>query len=205
MPMSQLIVLGIVAMAGLATLRVVRFRRGLTPLPDVRGKRFALFAFVVVPPVVIGGIGALPMYVAVIAALAIAMWIAAQVVGVVATGRTARLLQVALAGREEDKYAVRADAAVTAELAESVRIVDRANAAFPRGAAFPTQVSGAGFRDDWDHLDGATRSLEEQIAVDRKLGIAVSSGATRVADDARSRLDTLRRLAGDQGQAWAAA
>ena len=94
---------------------------------------------------------------------------------------------------------------MTAELAESVRIVDRANAAFPRGAAFPTQVSRAGFRDDWDHLDGATRSLEDQIAVDRKLGLAVSSGATRVADDARSRLDTLRRLAGDQGQAWAAA
>ena len=103
MPMSQLILLGIVAMAGLATLRVVRFRRGLTPLPDVRGKRFALLAFVVVPPVVFGGIGALPTYVAIIAALAIAMWIAAQVVGVVATGRTARLLQVALAGREEDR------------------------------------------------------------------------------------------------------
>src|SRR4029077_7483465 len=71
MPMSQLILLGIVAMAGLATLRVVRFRRGLTPLPDIRGKRFALFAFVVVPPVVFGGIGALPMYVAIIAGLAI--------------------------------------------------------------------------------------------------------------------------------------
>ena len=65
------------------------------------------------------------------------MWIAAQVVGVVATGRTARLLQVALAGHEEDKYAVRPDAAVTAELAESVRIVDRANAAFPRGRGVP--------------------------------------------------------------------
>ena len=205
MPMSQLILLGIVAMAGLATLRVVRFRRGLTPLPDIRGKRLLLLAFVVVPPVVVGGIGALPMYVAIIAVLAIAMWIAAQVVGMVAHGRTARLIQVALAGREEDKYAVRADAAVTAELAESVRIVDRANAAFPRGAEFPTQVSRAGFQDDWDRLDGATRSLEDRIAVDRKLGLAVSSGATRAADDARSRLDTLRRLAGDQGQAWATA
>ena len=205
MPMSQLVLLGIVAMAGLATLRVVRFRRGLTPLPDIRGKRLLLLAFVVVPPVVVGGIGALPMYVAIIAVLAIAMWIAAQVVGMVAHGRTARLIQVALAGREEDKYAVRADAAVTAELAESVRIVDRANAAFPRGAAFPTQVSRAGFQDDWDRLDGATRSLEDRIAVDRTLGLAVSSGATRAADDARSRLDTLRRLAGDQGQAWATA
>ena len=34
MPIQQLIVLGIVAMAGLAILRVVRVRRGLTPLPD---------------------------------------------------------------------------------------------------------------------------------------------------------------------------
>ena len=205
MPMSQLVLLGIVAMAGLATLRVVRFRRGLTPLPDIRGKRLLLLAFVVVPPVVFGGLGALPMYVAIVAVLAIAMWIAAQVVGMVAHGRTARLIQVALAGREEDKYAVRADAAVTAELAESVRIVDRANAAFPRGAGFPAQVSRAGFQDDWDRLDGATRSLEDRIAVDRKRGLAVYSGATRVADDARSRLDTLRRLAGDQGQAWATA
>ena len=205
MPMSQLVLLGIVAMAGLATLRVVRFRRGLTPLPEIRGKRRLLLAFVVVPPVVFGGIGALPMYVAIIAGLAIAMWIAAQVVGMVANGRTARLLQVALAGHEEDKYAVRADAAVTADLAESVRIVDRANAAFPRGPAFPAEISRAGFQDDWDHLDGATRSLEDRIAVDRQLGLAVSSGATRAADDARSRLDTLRRLAGDQGQAWAAA
>jgi hypothetical protein len=205
MPMPQLILLGIVAMAGLATLRVVRFRRGLTPLPQIRGKRSLLLAFVVVPPVVFGGITALPMYVAIIAVLAIAMWIAAQVVGAVAKGRTGRLVQIALAGREEDRYAIRADAAVTTELAESVRIVDRANAAFPRGAAFPAEVSRAGFRDDWDHLDGATRSLEEQIAVDRKRGIAVYSGATRAADDARSRLDTLRRLAGDQGQAWAAA
>lgn len=205
MPMSQLILLGIVAMAGLATLRVVRFRRGLTPLPDIRGKRLLLLAFVAVPPVVFGGLGALPMYVAIIAVLAIAMWIAAQVVGMVAHGRTARLIQVALAGREEDKYAVRADAAVTADLAESVRIVDRANAAFPRGAEFPAQVSRAGFQDDWDRLDGATRSLEDRIAVDRKRGLAVYSGATRVADDARSRLDTLRRLAGDQGQAWATA
>ena len=205
MPMSQLILLGIVAMAGLATLRVVRFRRGLTPLPDIRGKRLLLLAFVVVPPVVFGGLGALPMYVAIIAGLAIAMWIAAQVVGSVTNGRAGRLLQVALAGHEEDKYAVRADAAVTADLAESVRIVDRANAAFPRGAEFPAQVSRAGFQDDWDRLDGATRSLEDRIAVDRKRGLAVYSGATRVADDARSRLDTLRRLAGDQGQAWATA
>jgi hypothetical protein len=205
MPMSQLIVLGIVAMAGLATLRVVRFRSGRTPLPDVRGKRLFLLAFVVVPPVALGGIGALPMYVAIIGTLAIAMWVAALIVGSVASGRSARLLQVALAGREEDPYAVRPDAAVTAELAESVRIVERANAAFPRGPAFQTQASRAGFRDDWDLLDGATRSLEGQIASEHRLGIAVASSASAAARDARSRLDTLHRFAVDEGQVWAAA
>ena len=205
MPMPQLIVLGMVAMAGLATLRVVRFRGGKTPLPDGRGRRLFLIAFVVVPPIALGGIGALPTYVAIIAALAILMWLAALVVGQVADGRSGRLVQVALAGREGDPYAVRADPAVTADLAESVRIVDRANSAFPRGAAFPASVSRAGFRDDWDHLDGATRSLEGRIADEYRLGVAVASAATATAGDARSRLDTLRRLAVDQGQAWAAA
>ena len=205
MPMPQLIVLGIVAMAGLATLRVVRFRRGRTPLPDGRGRRLFLLAFVVVPPIALGGIGALPMYVAIIAVLAILMWMAALLVGRVATGRSGRLVQVALGGPEGDPYRVRADPAVTAQLAESVRVVDRANSAFPRGPAFPAQVSRAGFRDDWDVLDGATRSLEGRIADDHRLGLAVASAATATAGDARSRLDTLRRLAVDQGQAWAAA
>ena len=205
MPMSTLIVLGIAAMAGLATLRVVRFRSGRSPLPDGRGRRLFLFAFVVVPPILLGGLLAVPMYVVVIGTLAILMWIAAGIVGSIAKGRTGRLVQVALAGREEDPYAVRADVAVTTALAESVRIVDRANAVFPRGPAFPAQVSRAGFRDDWDLLDGATRSLEGRIEDEHKLGIAVFSGATATATDARSRLDTLRRLAGDQGQAWAAA
>jgi hypothetical protein len=205
MPLPQLILLAVVAMAGLGTLRVVRFRAGRTPLPDSRGRRLFMAAFVVVPPIVVGGIGALPMYVAIIAVLAIVMWIAAQVVGMVANGRTSRLIQIALAGREEDRYAARADAAVTTELAESVRIVDRANKAFPRGVTFPAQVTRAGFQDDWELLDRATRSLEDRIADDRRRGLAVASGATAAADDARSRLDTLRRLAGDQGQAWAAA
>src|SRR6476659_3385516 len=99
MPMSQLIVLGIVAMAGLATLRVVRFRAGRTPLPDGRGRRLFLIGFLVVPPVALGvltqapppanqlwGLGALPAYIAIIAVLATLMWIASQIVGVVTHG-----------------------------------------------------------------------------------------------------------------------
>jgi hypothetical protein len=54
-------------------------------------------------------------------------------------------------------------------------------------------------------LDGATRSLEGRIADDHRLGLAVARATTATASDARSRLDTLRRLAVDQGQAWAAA
>lgn len=201
----QLIVLGIVAMAGLATLRVVRVRRGLTPLPDGRGRRLFQIAFVVVPPIAVAGIGALPMYIVIIAALVILMWIASLIIGLVANSRTSRLLRLALAGREENLDDVRVDPKVTAGLAESVRVVDRANSVFPRGPAFPVQISRAGFRDDWDVLDGATRTLEGRIADDHRLGLAVASAATATASDARSRLDTLRRLAGDQGQAWAAA
>ena len=43
-----------------------------------------------------------------------------------------------------------------------------------------------------------------RILDDRGLGLAVASGATAIATDARSRLDTLRRLALDNGQVWAA-
>lgn len=205
MPTPQLIALGILAMAGLATLRVVRFQGGRTPLPDGRGRRLFLLAFVVLPPIALGGIGALPMYVAVIAVLATLMWMAALLVGRMATGKSGRLVQVAFGGPEGDPYRARVEPAVTAQLAESVRIVDRANSAFPRGSEFPAQISRAGFRDDWDVLDGATRSLEGRIADDHRLGLAVASAATATAGDARSRLDTLRRLAVDQGQAWAAA
>jgi hypothetical protein len=217
MPLPQLFVLGIMAMAGIAALRFLRVRRGLTPLPDGRARRLFQIAFLVIPPVVLGaltqppppanqlwGLGAVPAYIAVIALLATLMWIASQVVGVVAHGRSARLVRLALSGHEGDAAHDHADPPVTVKLAESVRVVDRANAVFPRGPAFPAEISRAGFRDDWDTLDGATSTLEGRIADDHRHGLAVATAATNTADDARSRLDTLRRLAGDQGQAWAA-
>jgi hypothetical protein len=216
MPVQQLIVLGIVAMAGLAVLRVVRVNRGMTPLPSGRGRRLFLLGFVVVPPVALGlltqpdppanqlwGLGALPTYIAIVATLAGLMWIASQIVGQVAHGRTSRHLQVALSGSEADPYAARADPPVTAKLAESVVVVDRANAAFPRGPGFPSQVARASFHDDWDELDSATRTLEDRIADDHRQGLSVSLAVSATANDARSRLDTLRRLAVDDGQAWA--
>jgi hypothetical protein len=218
MPLQQLIILGIVAMAGLAALRVVRVHRGLTPLPDGRGRRLFLLGFVVVPPVVLGqltqpappanqlwGLGAVPAYLAIVATLAALMWIASQVIGQVTHGRSGRLLRLALAGNEGDPFRDRVDPPVTAALAASVAIVDRANAAFPRGPGFPSQVSRAGFREDWDELDIATRGLEGRIADDHRLGLSVASAAAATASDARSRCDTLRLFARVDGQSWAAA
>jgi hypothetical protein len=218
MPIQQLVVLGIVAMAGLAILRVVRVGRGLTPLPDGRGRRLFLLGFLVVPPIVLGvltqppppadqlwGFGAVPAYIAIVATIAVLMWIASLFVRAFAHGRIGQVARLALVGHEVDPYEQRADPVMTSKLADSVVVVDRANAAFPRGAGFPSQVSRQGFRDDWDGLDGATRALEGQIANDRKLGLSVPSAAMATADDARSRLDTLRRLALADGQAWAAA
>ena len=218
MPLQPLIILGIAAMACLAVLRVVRVNRGKTPLPDGRGRRLFLLGFLVVPPVVLGlltqpappanqlwGIGAIPAYVAIVAVLVALMWIASKIVGQVSHSRNARVIQVALAGHEGDPYEARVDPPVTAKLAEIVVVVDRANAAFPRGPGFPSQVSRMGFREDWDELDGACRTLEGRIADDHRLGLSVAASCAETASDARSRLDTLRRLALDDGQAWAAA
>jgi hypothetical protein len=218
MPIQQLIVLGIVAMAGLAILRVVRVRRGLTPLPDGRGRRLFLLGFLVLPPIVLGvltqapppanqlwGFGAVPAYVAIVATIVALMWIASLFVRAFAHGRAGQIARLALVGSEVDPYDELADPAMTTKLADRVVIVDQANAAFPRGPGFPAQVSRQGFRDDWDGLDDATRALEGQIADDRRQGILVASKARTTADDARSRLDTLRRLALADGQAWAAA
>jgi hypothetical protein len=218
MPVPQLLVLAIIAMAGLATLRVARVSRGLSPLPEGRGRRLFLLGFVIVPPIALGlltqppppanqlwGVGALPMYAAILAALATVMWIVAQIVGAVAYGRAAQVARLALAGTQVDPYRIRVDPPLTEQLARDVAVVDRANAAFPRGPGFPSQVNRAGFREDWDDLDSATRALESAIADDRRLNLPVASAATSIAGDARSRLDSLRRHALGEGQAWAAA
>jgi hypothetical protein len=49
----------------------------------------------------------------------------------------------------------------------------------------------------------STATLEGQIAEDEELGLAVASGATATAEDARGRLNTLRQLTTDEGRAWA--
>jgi hypothetical protein len=132
------------------------------------------------------------------------MWLAAVIIDRLTASRTGQLIRLALVGSEGDPI----DSGltpVTARLSESIGLVARANAVFPRGLEFPKQIDRSGFRDDWNRLDDATRTLEGQIADDHRLGLGVSSSATILAEDARSRLETLRRFAGDRGQAWARA
>jgi hypothetical protein len=153
--------------------------------------------------IVLGAFSSVPVYIGILLALVIVMWLAAVLVQLVARGRIRPLLLVALVGSEGDPEDVPYDPPVTAKLAESVALVDRANAVFPRGHEFPLQVGRAGFRFAWDALDTATGTLEGRIADDHRIGLAVASGAAATAVDARSRLDTLRRLAVDGGQVWA--
>jgi hypothetical protein len=217
MPPLQLMVLGIVAMVGLATLRLVRVHLGRTPLVEGRGRWIFLLAFLVVPPIALGaltqpaaaagplrGISSLPIYVVIVTALVVLMAIGALFAGQVAHGRAGRLVRLALIGSQDVPRHVPSDPPMTARLIESVTFVNRANSVFPRGPEFAPQIERANFRDDWDALDGATRTLENQVAEDYRLDMGVASEAEATAKDARSRLDMLRRLAGEHGQVWAA-
>lgn len=201
--LPQLLVLAVAAMSGLAAVRLVRVHFGRTPLPEVRGMRLIVLAALLAPPIALGAFSSLPVYLLLLVALVSLMWAAAVVVQMVARGRIRPLLLVALVGSEGDPEDVAYDPPVTAKLAASVALVDRANAVFPRGHEFPLQVDRAGFRFAWDALDTATGTLEGRIADDHRIGLAVASAAVATADDARSRLDTLRRLAVDGGQVWA--
>ncbi len=214
---NLLIVLAVAAMIGVAAARLVRVRLGRTPLPEGRDKLILVLAIVVVPPMamsplvdpvggVLGGLAWLPLYVAMFVGLAIVMSLTAQLVGFLARGRLRRLgalVVLALVGDEGDPDAAVLDPPITVDLAQSVANVDRANVAFPRGPEFPAQIERAGFRSEWDALDAATATLEDRIANDGRLGLTVARAASATAQDARNRLDTLRRMAGDHGQAWA--
>ena len=204
MQFPQLLVVAIVAMAGLAALRLVRVNAKRTPLPEGPGRTLFLAAFVLLPPIALGGPGAIVTYVVVLGAVVVLMWVAAVVLDRLTTSRYGQLARLALVGGESDPVD-RRDTPVTIALTESIGSVAKANAAFPRGTAFAGQIERSGFREDWDALDGATKVLEARIAEDHRLGLGVASAATALAGDARSRLDTLRRFAGDHGQAWARA
>jgi hypothetical protein len=217
MPPLQLIALALASMSGLVALRILRVNLGRTPLPEERGRRLFLLAFVTVPPILLGaatapagpgsalrGLLSLPVYVALLAVLVTMMWLAAQVVARVAHRKWGRLIRLALIGGAVAPNETETNPPVTAPLADGVAGVQRANAEFPRGPEFPAQVARAGFRHDWETLDEATRRLEDAIASDLRSGLSVASAARSTVADARSRLETLRGLAVDGGQLWAA-
>ena len=204
MSLIQFLIIAIAAMTGLAALRLVRVNAKRTPLPEGPGRTLFLLAFVLIPPIALGGPGAIPVYLVVLGAVVLLMWVAAVVIDRMTTSRYGQLARLALVGGESDPVD-RHDTPVTMALTQSIGTVERANAAFPRGTAFAGAIERPGFRADWDALDGATRVLEARIAEDHRLGLGVAAAATALAADARSRLDTLRRFAGDHGQAWARA
>jgi hypothetical protein len=208
----QLLALAVAATAGLGCLRLARVHFGRTPNPEARIP--FILAFIAVPPILLGalvqpgvsplrGLAWLPLYAIIAFGLTALTWTASRVVRLVARGMPLRLLMLALVGNEADSDRARLDPPPTARLAESIAAVERTNAAFPRGMAFPVQIERADFRSDWDALDEATTTLEGRIADDMRLGVGVAAAARLVAWDARSRLDTLRRLTVDRGWAWA--
>jgi hypothetical protein len=199
----QLLFIAVTAMAVLAAVRLVRVHFGRTPLPEVRGRRLIVLAAMLAPVIALGAAPSLPLYVVILIGLTFVTWLAAVVVQLVIRGRLRPLLLLALVGHEGDPEDVPFNAPVTARLAESLALVDRANAVFPRGHDFPLQIDRSGFRFAWDALDAATGTLETRIADDHRIGLAVAESASATAVDARSRLDTLRRLATARGQVWA--
>ncbi len=219
MSLQQLLIVTAAGMlAVLATSRLVRVHFGRSPHPEGKARPLFILVFLFLPPIVLEAVILRPatsaaqlhiiesvlVYLGALAAFAMLMGIAALIFRLIAPGRSRPLLLLALVGSEADPNDVPFDPALTPELAESVALVDRANAAFPRGREFAAQIDRPGFRVAWDALDAATGTLEERIADNHRLGVAVASKATDTAMDARSRLDTLRHLAGDHGQAWAA-
>jgi hypothetical protein len=209
------VVLAIAAMISLAILRLIRVHLGREPHPDGKGRLPFFLAFLIAPPIVFGallqsgtgplsGVAWLPLYVASVVVLGILMSIAAIVVRLIAPRRVRPPLLMAL-NASEDKPGVEIDPPLTPRLADSRTLVDAANAVFPRGVDFPTQIDRAGFRRSWDWLDAATRKLEGLILEDQTLGKGVASAARDTAEDARGRLEMLRRLAAEGGQAWATA
>jgi hypothetical protein len=218
MSLQQLIILtaaGVLVV--LAVSRLVRVHFGRSPHPSGRARTPFILALLFLPPIAVEVVVNRPttsatqlhiiesvlVYLGALALFSVLMGAAALVVRLVVRGRMRSLLLLALAGSEADPDDVPFDPALTPGLAESVALVDTANSVFPRGPEFPAQIDRAGFRNAWDSLEAATGTLEGQIAEDHRLGVAVASTATTTAKDARSRLDTLRRLAGEDGQAWA--
>ena len=213
---EQLIVAAAVVLGAVAVMRVVRVHFDRSPHPEGRARILFLLTLVFVPPIALEvvhnptgaegqlhGIESIVLYLGALLGFLLLMGIAALVVRLVFRGRTRQVLMLALVGSLPGPGDVPLDAALTPDMVETVELVDVANAAFPRGPEFAEQVDRPGFRAAWDSLDVATTALEERIAEKQRLGVGVAYRAVDTARDARSRLNTLRRIAADRGQAWA--
>jgi hypothetical protein len=209
-----LLLTAVVAFVGLAALRIGRVRTHRDS-PDGWLRLGFVAAFLLIPPIVlqvvaapntgpgrVDAFGAVVLYVGAVFALWVLTWVVALLVARFAPIERRGMLLLALIGRDTSGI-VPFDPPMTATLTADVDAVDRLNEAFPRGRAFMTQVSMPGFRSTWEALDVATRALEEEIAEQRRLHLGVSEHAIETANDARGRLDTLRRDAATGGQAWA--
>jgi hypothetical protein len=215
MPFQQLFVLAVLAMVCLAVMRVVRVHLGRSPHPDGIARHLFRIGFVALPPLALGvlsnpgaglltGVPWIPVYALLLVGLMVVMRVVAVGVALVAPRRARRVL-LALIASEGDPYDVPFNPPVTPRLAGIVALVDRANAVFPRGMAFRDQTGRSGFRASWDALDAATAQLEGAMAEDGRLGMGVAATVAATARDARSRLDTLRQFAVEDGLVWAPA
>jgi hypothetical protein len=217
MPIGLILVLAAAAaFALIAGWRLYRIRADRDPLPGWLRIVVGVLMLVVTPIALqtafgrTSGPGSLDLasgillYVVAFVVIWLAMIGGSVLVARFAPAKQRQTLLLAMVGRDTSGM-VPFDPPMSAALADSVEQVDRLNAEFPRGPAFIGQIGTPGFRPTWDALDDATRTLEGQIAEQRRLGLGISEHAVNSAADARSRLDALRQAAQGAGQPWATA
>ena len=215
MSLPLLLVLAAAAAFAVVALLRVYAVRAHRDLPDGLRRIASIVVLLLAPPVVLQVLfaptsaegamtlaSAILLYVVTFAIIWLVMMLGAQLVARYAPKKHRSVLLLAMTGRDTSGI-VPFDPAMSAELAESVKQVDRLNEAFPRGRAFIEQPALPGFRSAWDALEEATLKLESEISEERRLGLGVSEHALESAADARARLDALRMAATNTGAAWA--
>jgi hypothetical protein len=215
MALQQLFVLAVAGMAFLAVMRVARVQRGRSPHPEGMARLLFVLAFISLPPLALGlltdhggargvltGLLWIPVYSMMLVGLLVVMGVAAVIIDLVAPPRPRGHLLLALIASEGDPSDLPSDPPVTPRLAAIAALVQRSNAVFPRGTGFRAEIDRPGFHVSWDALDAATGRLEAAMADDHRLHRGVAAAVTATALDARSRCDTLRQLAADDGRSW---
>ena len=187
--LQQVFLLAVVAMIGLALLRLARVHRDRSPLPEGRGRTVFLVAFLVVPPFVLGALSRMAAGQDPVGGIA---WVPIYVPD---RGR-ARAPHgdrrhrrrdrgtppvPTPAARRADRQRGRSELARVRSAGDDQARGERwrsSTAGTPRSreaVEFAAEVDRAGFRSDWDALDAATHALEGRMAEDRRLGLGVAS------------------------------